>query len=133
MEWKLDPPHGDDIGSVIRASFAGMPQLEREMKLASIYRVMDSASRGMLHPGDDLGPVRREPPHIFELRWRFGRHLYRLYFAEAPEFPEHLIALHFHHKDVEGLTDAEITAAQDEAISTAQLRYQAGATRNWGL
>jgi hypothetical protein len=139
MTWKLDPPHGKDIGTLMRAATEGMPRLEQELKRARFLTVMKQAAIGGLRAdagadrGDDIGPVRREPPHMFELRWQFGRHHYRLYFAEPPANPNHLVALEFHYKDIEGLSDEEIKAAQDEAISRAQVRYLAGESQNWGI
>lgn len=139
LSWKLDAPHGPDIGDEINAAFAGLPKLDREAKIARIFVVMKNAAYGTLRAdrdgdrGDDIGPVRREPPHIYELRWRFGRDLYRLYFAEPPEFPNHLVALEFHHKMVHGLSQEDIDQDQNQAISRAQIRYRAGESQNWGL
>jgi hypothetical protein len=139
MTWKFDPPHGDDIAATIRAAIQPLSPLDRDMKIARFFTVMRQAAIGGLRAdvggdrGDDIGPIRREPPHLYELRWQFGRHLYRLYFAEPPRFPDHLVALEFHCKDIDGLTDQEIEDAQDEAISRAQLRYLAGESQNWGI
>lgn len=82
---------------------------------------------------DDVVPVARYE-YMWELRVddkASGVHL-RIYCAELPELPHTVIALHAHAKFVAG-TDAEIKKRQDEAISVAALRFEAGEKSLWGI
>lgn len=82
---------------------------------------------------DDVVPVARHP-QLWELRVNdqsSGVHI-RIYCAELPELPHIVVALHAHAKFVAG-TPADIKARQDEAISLAILRLEAGRRTWWGL
>src|SRR5690554_5712468 len=132
MDWQLRPTVGVDVSQEMHAELDGMPQLEREMKLAQFVTIMKMAARGDLHPDSaDIGPIRRNPT-LFELRWDFGRALYRLVHAEPAHMPNHLIGLRFHLKSLEG-SDQEIRDAQDQEVSLAKVRYLAGRGTNWGV
>lgn len=76
-------------------------------------------------------------PDLFELKWthhgkhRGGAHL-RQYHSEPEVETRILVALHIHLKNVHG-TPSEIRANQDQEISFAKLRHEAGRKRNWML
>lgn len=132
MAWHLTPVAGVDVSDEMLQALDGRLHLEREMRLASILTTMRMAANGELHPdSDDIGPIRLDP-QVFELRWNFGRELYRLCHGEPSEYPDHLVALRFHLKSLEGDDDA-IESAQDAEVSTAVMRYVAGERQNWGI
>ncbi|MDN4641354.1 hypothetical protein QCD70_13940 [Agreia sp. PsM10] len=132
MTWHMNPVPAIDIFDEIKESLTGLSPLEREMRIAAYTVTMEMAARGDLDPeGTDIGPIILDPS-LFELRWNFGRRLFRLCHAEPTSLPSILIGLHFHEKAVTGL-DHEIREAQDAQISLAALRYRAGERNNWGL
>ncbi|CAN5239870.1 hypothetical protein BH11ACT3_BH11ACT3_05830 [soil metagenome] len=132
LTWKLDAP-GVDIAGEIAVALNGQLPLEQAMRRGEFAAVMQSAAMGNLFlNGKSLRPITRDPD-IYELRWKFGSRLYRMYHAEPSRFPEDLIALRFHEKLTAGLTDAEVHAAQQDEISLAIVRYHAGDPHDWGL
>jgi hypothetical protein len=128
----MEPVTGLDVGAELRTVADNKPILEREMRLAQVVTTMKMAARGDLHPeGEDIGPIRGHPM-LFELRWNFGREIYRLVHAEPPRLPDHLIGLRFHQKSLVG-SKKDIQDAQDGEVATAKLRYMAGDSSDWGV
>lgn len=82
---------------------------------------------------DDVVPVAR---YSYMWEFRINDHAsgirLRLYCAELDEYPNTVIVLHAHAKLVEG-SPAEIKQWQDEAISQAAIRFEAGRREAWGL
>lgn len=71
---------------------------------------------------DDVRPIWRDD-RIWEVRihYKAQKTLLRLYFAEIPQFPKHLLALHAHIKTI-GEDDQETADAQNAAIAVAVKR-----------
>lgn len=94
---------------------------------------MRTAARGETpSTRDEFEPVRRYPGVLFELKWRFRRRgEYRMYHSEPGSNPD-LVALHFHQKVIESLTDQEIEDAQETAMDLAEDRRKDKKTRRWG-
>jgi len=132
MTWAMTPLKDVDVLSELQLVVAGKVGLEREMRLAQVVTTMKMAARGDLHAeGEDIGPIWKTPD-LFELRWNFGRQLYRMIHAEPARFPDHLIGLRFHEKSVVG-TNADVRDAQDAEVAVAKLRYLAGDSSDWGV
>lgn len=106
----------DELDGRIRAlrelaSFGSIPRTSRQFENISLY------------------------PELFELKWtHYGKHKggthLRQYHSEPEIEPRVLVALHIHLKDIHG-TPKEIRANQDQEISYAKLRHEAGRKRNW--
>jgi hypothetical protein len=109
---------------------APLGQIDQELAIALISETIDAAARGSLEDGTDILPISIDP-EIWEIRFRFGDSLYRLYFAEPFEYPKHLVALRFHKKLILP-TDKEIKDAQDGEIARAAVRYLSGRSNFWG-
>lgn len=99
-----------------------LPPAELKFRYAQITQLLAAASRGEIVEGNGaLEPVMLEP-ELWELRWQFGRELYRQYHAEPSRMPGWLVALRFHRKVVVQDDEAETTRLQNEEIGVAQQR-----------
>jgi hypothetical protein len=98
-----------------------LPRSEVIFRYAAIDQLRGAAARGELIPDEDVKPISRDP-ELWELRWQFGRDLYRQYHAEPANMPGWLLALRFHRKQVVPGDDAQTRNLQDDEIVVAQRR-----------
>jgi hypothetical protein len=105
-----------------------LPRAELIARYAEITQLRDAASRGELIPDEDVKPISLDP-ELWELRWRFGREIYRQYHAEPVNMPGWLVALRFHRKHVVPGDDAQTASLQHAEIVIAQRRMLQSKTR----
>jgi hypothetical protein len=101
------------------------------LKLAELDRTLAEAAAGVLTRDDErLKPISRHPD-IWELRFEFGGHQFRMYFGEPRITPGHLVALHFHAKQVIDGDIEETNRLQNREIDVAAERFRDGERRGW--
>jgi hypothetical protein len=118
-----DENNTDVIAQEMAAALKAIPLPASELKAryAEITQRLAAASRGELIEGDGLKPIVLDP-ELWELRWQFGRELYRQYHAEPANMPAWLLALRFHRKVVNLEDEGETLSLQNEEINIAQRR-----------
>lgn len=110
---------------------AGKPPVATAMMLGEVWARVRAAARGRLVDSDRLSPIRSRPD-LWELRWSFRRvGEFRMYHAEPGARPA-LVGLVFHRKDVDGLDDDQVRAAQQSWMDRAAERHRHGADERWG-
>ena len=98
--------------------------------------LIDDAKKGLLPKEDPRFGSLVKPcatqPDIWELRWEGWDLHFRMYYAEDGNRIPEFVALSFTEKVTEGLSDDEIKKKQNEAIATAQERFNNYESLRWG-
>lgn len=118
---------------LVAAVEASVPAAHKVDAVQDLRALLERVEQCRALDPDDVVPVARHP-HLWELRLNdqaSGVHV-RIYCAEVPELPHDVVALHAHAKFTDG-SPSEIKVRQDQAISLAILRFDAGRRDRWGL
>ena len=117
--------------------FASLSEFEQDELFGRMEGLKERASFGKLAGKVTEFQDIRLYPELFELKWRHfsknrGTALIRQYHGEPILFPQVLVALHIHLKNVK-VPEDQIKILQEQEISYAKLRYEAGRKQNWVL
>lgn len=121
----------DEILAVVRP-LAKTP-LDEISIVGNIRGRLRNAARGQLpeNQEDVIEPVRLHP-ELWEIKWKLKpKSLLRMYHVEPDGKPE-LVALRFHLKVTDNLTDKQIEDLQDKEMDVAHDRASDGEPNRWG-
>lgn len=135
LVWR-DFPQGVSALTAIREWLGTLAPSVREDVAGQIVAKRRLALRGQLDPYDPVlksGDVRflATKPFMWEIRWSVEGLELRQYHGEPVSLPDHLIATHFHVKEILE-TKQETFDAQQEEINKAYDRFSSGESILWG-
>lgn len=119
-----------ELAAAIRAA---VPAEQVVNVAADVNALLERIARCEAVQPDDVKPVTRHD-HMYEFKvddQASGVHL-RLYCAEVPELPRHVVVLRVHQKVVEG-DDEAIRKQQNAEIDVAIRRLDLGRRTFWGM
>ncbi|PUB21462.1 hypothetical protein C8K30_1145 [Promicromonospora sp. AC04] len=118
---------------LVTAVLPHVPRAALPDAIADIKAVLQRITTCQAIDPDDVKNITRDR-NLFEVRFQlesFGL-LIRIYTAELPELPHHVLALHVHQKVI-GVTDDETADLQNAEIDIASRRLALGHATRWGL
>lgn len=118
----------------VTAEFVAMVRAapaDQALRQAEVHDLLSRAEQGQLAQPEDAKQIQLDRD-LREIRFRFGKEHFRLYFAEPVEEPTLLLALHCHRKLTAG-SRAAVKHDQDRHIQIAQRRFLLGRAHHWGL
>lgn len=121
------------VDELVAAVKASVPEARVRDTVLDVQALLERIEQCRALDPQDVVPVARHHS-LWEIRLNdqaSGVHI-RIYCAELPDLPHTIVALHAHAKFVGG-TEQEIRDQQDQAISLAILRLEAGRKTAWGL
>lgn len=102
----------------------------------NVKLIIDDVKKGSLVKEDPrFGPLVKPcatQPDIWELRWEIWDRHFRMYYSEDGDRIPEFVALSFTEKATEGLSDTQIKNNQNNAIATAQQRFNNYGSLRWG-
>ena len=117
------------VMSEVQAYVQGGTAAENQIRRNEVFLRLKLARGGKLVPKSQVKEVDMHAD-LWEIRWEAGSRHLRLYEGEPARYPDHLVALRFHEKNVTG-SKKQIRASQDSEIKEAVRRYKAWDPSDW--